>query len=245
MLRGDTDINKFNSKIWDMYTSREHLDSKNMSKFHPEGELGPGYGWQFRYCGAVHPVNAWIKYCEELLEENNVDMTIEYNKKDFRKQYEEFRDEHIMKLLNKNKYKDQLQYVIDELNNNSNSRYALINLWNPNNLESMSLPPCHFVYHFYKHGKWLDLSLTQRSADLMLGVPFNIFNATLFAHIVGYYTNSIPRFLTHHTNHTHIYKNHLENAKLQIDNRSLLSIEKPLFKVLKLQFAKLIYAYHR
>ena len=249
MLKGQTDVNDFNGKIWDKYTSREHLDNANKSKYHPEKILGPGYGWQFRYCGLKHPVTTWVEYCEH----NKLDFTNDdgsWNEDKLYKKYKEYEknyQECIKDQYNKN-YIDQLQYVIDQLSNNKTGRYAMINLWNPNELDNMALPPCHFVYYFYrsvnKNGcDFIDLVVDQRSGDLMLGVPFNIINASYILHIVSHlvnnqagsngvqdglssadgYTECIPRFLTHNIHHTHIYKNHLELVPNQIDNKFLLT----------------------
>lgn len=239
MLKGQTDVNDFKGKIWDKYTSREHLNNTNKSKYYPKNILGPGYGWQFRYCGLKHPVTIWIEYCEN----NKLDFTDNNCKWDEQLLYNEYKkfEKNYMDtnpdIINKN-YVDQLQQVIDQLSNNKTGRYAMINLWNPNELDNMALPPCHFVYHFYrsvnKNGyDFIDLVVDQRSGDLMLGVPFNIINACYILHIVSHLVSvqdksndnsmCIPRFLTHNIHHTHIYKNHLKLTPNQIDNKFLLT----------------------
>lgn len=112
---------------------------------------------------------------------------------------------------------DQVEYVINELKNNPHGRRAIINLWNPTDLNEMALPPCLFLYQFWvSENKYLHLSLYQRSGDMGLGVPFNIASASTLMNIVGKLTGLIPRELVHHIGDAHIYNDHIEPLKRQI-----------------------------
>ncbi len=115
---------------------------------------------------------------------------------------------------------DQIQYVINLLKTEPNTRRAVISLWNPNQLKDMCLPPCHVVYQFrvVKDNR-LDCFLFQRSGDLFLGVPFNIASASLFTHIISFLTGYKPGTLHHVISDAHIYKEHLEAVKKQLQNK--------------------------
>ena len=99
---------------------------------------------------------------------------------------------------------DQVQYVLDGIRNNPNSRRLLINLWNPVTLGEMVLPPCHVLYQFRVYGDKLSCSMYQRSGDIGLGVPFNIASAALMTYIFAKLTNKIPGELVHSIG-THIF----------------------------------------
>tara|TARA_R100001163_G_C5063374_1_gene200659 strand:+ start:1333 stop:2787 length:1455 start_codon:yes stop_codon:yes gene_type:complete len=112
---------------------------------------------------------------------------------------------------------DQVLYVLDQLKNNPHGRRAIINLWNPGDLNKMALPPCLFMYQFWvSEDKYLHCSLYQRSGDMGLGVPFNIASASLLMNILGKLSGLIPRELVHHIGDAHIYMDHIEPLKRQI-----------------------------
>lgn len=115
---------------------------------------------------------------------------------------------------------DQLQNVIELIKNDPFSRRILINLWNPTQLNEVSLPACHVLYQFYVSSdkKHLSCSMYQRSGDLGLGVPFNIASAALLTHLIGKATNKIPLKLTITLGDAHIYKNHIDSLKAQLGN---------------------------
>ena len=113
---------------------------------------------------------------------------------------------------------DQVLYVIEQLKTNPHGRRAIINLWNPKDLNGMALPPCLFLYQFWvSEGKYLHCSLYQRSGDMGLGVPFNIASASLLMNILGKLTDLIPRELVHHIGDAHIYTDHIEPLQRQIE----------------------------
>jgi dihydrofolate reductase / thymidylate synthase len=112
---------------------------------------------------------------------------------------------------------DQLQYVIDLIKNDPESRRMIINLWNPVDLNAMALPPCHILYHFWiSEGKYVHCSMLQRSGDMGLGVPFNIASASLLTHIIANLTGLVAKELVHTINDAHIYNNHIDALKTQL-----------------------------
>jgi len=111
---------------------------------------------------------------------------------------------------------DQLQYVIDEIKNNSDSRRLIVNAWNPPQLKDMALPPCHLMFQFYVCDNKLSLQMYQRSADAFLGVPFNIASYALLLMLVAKVADLEPSELVHTVGDAHIYLNHLEQVKLQL-----------------------------
>jgi thymidylate synthase len=112
---------------------------------------------------------------------------------------------------------DQLQSVIHSLKHDPFSRRHIISLWNPGQLDEMKLPPCHgIVIQFYVTGKLLSCSMYQRSADLFLGVPFNIASYSLLTLILAKMCGYLPDKFVHFIGDCHIYKNHIEQVKLQV-----------------------------
>ena len=114
---------------------------------------------------------------------------------------------------------NQLEKAINDIKNNPFSRRIMVNAWNIDDLDKMSLPPCHYCFQFYVDGDFLSLMFNQRSADMMLGVPADIGLYALLLHIVAKMTNKIPFEVICNFGDTHIYKNHIECAKEQIKRK--------------------------
>ena len=111
---------------------------------------------------------------------------------------------------------DQIQYVVDQLKTNPNSRRMIVSAWNVAEVNKMALPPCHTIFQFYVADDRLSLQLYQRSADTFLGVPFNIASYALLLQMMAQVTGYKPGEFIHTTGDTHLYLNHIEQAKLQL-----------------------------
>ena len=111
---------------------------------------------------------------------------------------------------------DQIQNVVDTIKNNPNSRRMLVTAWNPSEVDEMALPPCHCLFQFYVANGKLSLQLYQRSADTFLGVPFNIASYALLLQMMAQMTGLEAGEFIHTTGDTHLYLNHLDQAKLQL-----------------------------
>lgn len=111
---------------------------------------------------------------------------------------------------------NQIQNVIDLIENNPDSRRIIVNAWNVAQLSEMALTPCHAMFQFYVANGQLSCQLYQRSADIFLGVPFNIVSYALLTMMVAQVCNLKPGEFIHSFGDAHLYLNHLEQAKLQI-----------------------------
>lgn len=114
---------------------------------------------------------------------------------------------------------NQVKYVIDEIRNNPSSRRLVIDAWNPSDMPDMALPPCHILYQFYADpiGKTLSLSVYMRSADIFLGVPFDIAEGGLLLSLVAKVTGYMPYELYYTFGDAHIYVNHIEQINKQLE----------------------------
>ena len=111
---------------------------------------------------------------------------------------------------------DQIQNVINLIKHHPDSRRMMVTAWNPAEIEQMALPPCHCLFQFYVADGRLSLQLYQRSADTFLGVPFNIASYALLLQMMAQVTGLKVGEFIHTTGDTHLYLNHLEQAKLQL-----------------------------
>ena len=111
---------------------------------------------------------------------------------------------------------DQLSMVIDTIRRNPDSRRMLVTAWNPAEVDQMALPPCHCLFQFYVADGKLSCQLYQRSADVFLGVPFNIASYALLTMMIAQVCGLQPGEFVHTTGDTHIYKNHFEQVATQL-----------------------------
>jgi len=111
---------------------------------------------------------------------------------------------------------DQIQQAVDAIKNNPDSRRIIVSSWNVADLDNMNLPPCHAFFQFYVAGGKLSLQLYQRSADIFLGVPFNIASYSLLLMMMAQVCGLEAGDFVHTLGDAHIYKNHLEQVKLQL-----------------------------
>jgi thymidylate synthase len=111
---------------------------------------------------------------------------------------------------------DQIQNLIDGIKNNPNSRRHIVSAWNVADVDQMALPPCHTIFQFYVADGKLSCQLYQRSADVFLGVPFNIASYALFTMMVAQVCDLEPGDFIHTFGDAHLYSNHMEQAHLQL-----------------------------
>jgi len=245
-LRGETNIKSlltYNCNIWngDAYKSysnqvqawEPHLDEemfieriKTDDEFAKNwGELGPVYGKQWRSWEVNEP--------EEVLRTENVTWPYEPNQHTYQQRVGTFKVRQI----------DQIQNLINDLKTNSDSRRLMVSAWNVGELDQMTLPPCHYGFQVYTreltHSEHLEflqnnpeswgdldnnpipqrkisLMWNQRSVDTFLGLPFNIASYGLLLQIIAKEVNMIPDELIGNLGDTHLYSNHIEQAKEQI-----------------------------
>ena len=158
-LRGDTNVRwlqEHGVRIWNEWADEN-------------GELGPGYGHQWR---------AWPDYKGGTI--------------------------------------DQIKNVVRQIRETPDSRRMIVNAWNVAEVDSMALPPCHTMFQFYVADGRLSLQLYQRSADTFLGVPFNIASYALLLQMMAQVTGLKAGDFIHTTGDTHLYLNHLDQARLQL-----------------------------
>lgn len=178
-IRGSTnakELQERNIHIWDGNSSRSYLDSLGFYN-RQEGDIGPGYGFQWRHSGATY------KTCMDDYTGQGI---------------------------------DQLSKLIEEIRKNPNSRRLILSAWNPVDVSQMCLPPCHCLAQFYVDGNKLSCQMYQRSADMGLGVPFNIASYALLTHLIAHVTHLKPWEFIHVTGDTHVYLNHVEPLKQQL-----------------------------
>jgi thymidylate synthase len=113
---------------------------------------------------------------------------------------------------------DQIQQAIDTIKRDPRSRRNIVSAWNVADIPKMKLPPCHALFQFYVGGEneWLDCQLYQRSADLALGVPFNIASYALLQSMIAQECKLRPRHFVHTLGDAHVYVNHIEGLKVQL-----------------------------
>jgi thymidylate synthase len=152
-----------------------------------DGNLGPIYGYQWRHWG-----DPW-------------------------KPESPGTNGHELKLSSASRGVDQMARVAESIKKNPHSRRHIVSAWNVGDLDKMALPPCHTMFQFYVHSDGrLSCQLYQRSADIFLGVPFNIASYALLTMMMAQVTGLKPGHFVHTFGDTHLYNNHVEQAQLQL-----------------------------
>ena len=135
-------------------------------------------------------------------------------------------------------YVDQIQQALHLIKNDPDSRRIIVSAWNVADIDKMALPPCHTFIQFYVVNGRLDCQLYQRSADVALGVPFNIASYALLMTMMALECNLIPGIFVHTLGDAHVYLNHIEGLKIQLERSpsALPRLELPKKRVLDYKF---------
>ena len=146
---------------------------------------------------------------------------------------------------------DQIKNVINQLRTNPQSRRHIVSAWNVGELNEMALVPCHIMFQFYVHNGCLSCQVYQRSADIFLGLPFNITSYALLTYMVAHQIKMKPSKLIWIGGDCHLYKNHIQQAKIQLNRKPFkaptLSFKRDVRDIFSYQFSDfniLNYRYH-
>jgi thymidylate synthase len=213
-LKGDTNVKYLqdnNVHIWDEWATKEQC-----AKFgRPEGELGPVYGKQWRKWEALDKTYGFEGDNMYTGPENGLYSSVWNGSYEQQKAYQDgfWSVRHI----------DQIEKVIEQIKTNPSSRRLIVTGWNPAECDLVALPPCHTLFQFkVSHGGTrLNCQLYQRSADAFLGVPFNIASYALLTHMIAQVTGLEVGKFVHTFGDLHIYENHLEQVKEQLQRQPM------------------------
>ena len=208
-LRGDTNIRfllQHKNHIWDEWAFKKWVTS---DEYHGPDMTDFGHRWLQDAKFKEQYLTQKKLFCQRILQDD-----------DFAKKYG---DLGLVYGSQWRKWKtsqgdtiDQIQNVIDEIKKNPNSRRLIVSAWNPEDVPSMALPPCHTMFQFYVNDGKLSCQLYQRSADIFLGVPFNIASYALLTHLIARECGLEVGEFVHTLGDAHIYNNHIEQVKEQL-----------------------------
>ncbi|MBS3113125.1 thymidylate synthase [Candidatus Woesearchaeota archaeon] len=218
-IKGITDKKWFQDRkcnIWNEWCNPEKVpyghDKETKIKMMEERDLGPIYGWQWRHFGAEYQGikneedNAELPdvKCRSDVDSNQVPLNASLANMFEKESY-------------KNKGIDQLEILVKKLKANPDDRRMIVSAWNPEDLDKMALPPCHMSYQVTVTNGKLNLMWNQRSVDTMLGLPFNIASYGILLHLLAKEARLKEGRLVGFLGDTHIYENHIEGAREQLN----------------------------
>jgi thymidylate synthase len=203
-ISGSCDNSILDCGIWNAWSDIEHTKLFNRKK----DDLGPIYGHQWRNaCASPY------SHHNEFYSHKNRRHVIPY-----------LADDGV----------DQLKFVVEEIQKNPNSRRLIVSGWNPREQNMVSLPPCHTLFQFSVINNALSCQLYQRSSDAFLGVPFNISSYALLTHMIAHVCGLEVGDFIHTFGDLHIYKNHIDQVKLQLTRTPMSSPKLILNQIYKL-----------
>jgi dihydrofolate reductase/thymidylate synthase len=206
-IRGDTQSKILEEKginIWKGNTDRKFLD-ENGFKHRKEGEMGPMYGSIWRNFNAIYDIKDNKPMDNSIIEQYSSDSLNLFWQKGYDAELPEFKI-------------DQLKFIIEEIKTNPTSRRILMTSFNPAQVKHGVLWPCHSItLQFYVQDGYLDMFCYCRSQDIGLGTGFNIASSSLFLMIIAKLTNLTPRYMNLTMGDAHIYADHIEPIKLQLE----------------------------
>lgn len=207
-IRGDTNIRyllEYNNNIWNEWAFLKWIESDeymgpDMTDFGHRALRDPEFNEQYR-----EQLNI---FKEKILTDDDFMQRFGDLGNVYGKQWRQFET--------KDRVTDQLKEVIEQIKANPHSRRHIVSAWNPGEIESMALPPCHTMFQFYVNDNKLSCQLYQRSADVFLGVPFNIASYSLLTHLVARECGLEVGEFIHSMGDVHIYSNHIEAVETQL-----------------------------
>lgn len=207
-IRGDTNIRyllEYNNNIWNEWAFLKWIESDeymgpDMTDFGHRALRDPEFNEQYR-----EQLNI---FKEKILTDDDFMQRFGDLGNVYGKQWRQFET--------KDRVTDQLKEVIEQIKSNPHSRRHIVSAWNPGEIESMALPPCHTMFQFYVNDNKLSCQLYQRSADVFLGVPFNIASYSLLTHLVARECGLEVGEFIHSMGDAHIYSNHIEAVETQL-----------------------------
>ncbi|MCD8874491.1 thymidylate synthase [Mammaliicoccus sciuri] len=229
-IKGDTNIRyllQYKNNIWNEWAFKKWIESNDydgpdMTDFGRRSLVDDEFNEQYKAQLAI--------FKDKIL--NDDDFMIKYGDLGnvYGKQWRDWKDQD-------GKRFDQLKTLIENIKQNPNSRRHIISAWNPTEIDTMALPPCHTLFQFYvKDGK-LSCQLYQRSADIFLGVPFNIASYSLLTHLIAKECGLEVGEFVHTFGDAHIYKNHIDAINEQLSRDSYdapklnINTDKSLFEI--------------
>ncbi|PPA71203.1 thymidylate synthase [Jeotgalibacillus proteolyticus] len=229
-LKGDTNIKyllEHNNHIWDEWAFKKWVESDeyagpDMTNFGLRAQEDPEFKLLYEEQLAI--------FTQSILEDEGFAEKFGELGNIYGKQWREWRTEAGNTI-------DQLKEVIESIKHNPDSRRHIVTAWNPEDIPSMALPPCHTLFQFYVADGKLSCQLYQRSGDLFLGIPFNIASYALLTFLVAKECGLTPGTFIHTIGDAHIYSNHLEQVREQLTRAPkelptlVISGEKDLFSI--------------